>query len=101
MTPDYTTAHVTFFCKNHKGENIAPHHRARKEFIAENPMEKAHVQARRRPHRRARRGNEELLKNDLLMNFLGFVTMYVIVLFTYRSWMAGIYLLAPLVIANI
>ena len=45
--------------------------------------------------------NEELVRNDLLMNFLGFGTMYVIVLFTYRSAVAGFYLLAPLFISNI
>ncbi|MEO8605620.1 MAG: MMPL family transporter [bacterium] len=45
--------------------------------------------------------NEELVKNDLLMNFLGFFTMYVIMLFTYRSFAAGLYLLAPLALSNI
>jgi hypothetical protein len=45
--------------------------------------------------------NDELVKNDLLMNVLGFGTMYIAVLFTYRSFTAGLYLLFPLVIANI
>jgi predicted RND superfamily exporter protein len=36
-----------------------------------------------------------------MMNFLGFTTIYVIVLFSYRSWAAGLYLLAPLFISNI
>ena len=45
--------------------------------------------------------NEELVKNDALMNFLGFFTMYMIMLFTYRSLAAGLYLLAPLALANI
>src|SRR5439155_1058542 len=45
--------------------------------------------------------NEELVRNDLLMNFLGFFTIYVIVLFSYRSWAAGLYLLCPLFISNI
>jgi predicted RND superfamily exporter protein len=40
--------------------------------------------------------NEELVKNDALMNFLGFFTMWMIMLFTYRSFAAGVYLLAPL-----
>src|SRR3989442_14445709 len=35
------------------------------------------------------------------MNFLGFFTIYVIVLFSYRPWMAGLYLLMPLFISNI
>ena len=45
--------------------------------------------------------NEELVNNDLLMNFLGFFTMWMIMLFTYRSFAAGLYLLAPLALSNI
>ena len=45
--------------------------------------------------------NEELVRNDLIMNLLGFGTIYLIVLFTYRSFSAGIYLLLPLFISNI
>jgi len=45
--------------------------------------------------------NEELVRNDLLMNFLGFFTIWVILLFTYRSWACGLYLLGPLIASNI
>ena len=45
-------------------------------------------------------GNDALITNDLLMNILAFVTIYVILLFTYRSWLAGLYLLAPLFVSN-
>ncbi len=45
--------------------------------------------------------NEELVSNDALMNFLGFFTMWMIMLFTYRSFAAGVYLLAPLALSNI
>jgi predicted RND superfamily exporter protein len=45
--------------------------------------------------------NEELVKNDAMMNFLGFFTMWMIMLFTYRSFAAGVYLLAPLAMSNI
>ena len=44
--------------------------------------------------------NEELVRNDLLMNLLGFGTIYIILLFTYRSFAAGIYMLLPMVISN-
>ena len=44
--------------------------------------------------------NEELLRNDVLMNLLGFGTIYFILLFTYRSFAAGIYMLIPLLVAN-
>ncbi len=33
--------------------------------------------------------NEEFVRNDLLMNFLGFFTIWIILLFTYRSFACG------------
>ncbi|MEW6268976.1 MAG: MMPL family transporter [Thermodesulfobacteriota bacterium] len=101
VTPDYATAHVTFYAKNHKGDNIRRIIERAKEFIAANPMEKAQFRLAGGLIGVLAAGNEEILKNDLLMNFLGFFTMYVIVLFTYRSWAAGIYLLLPLFLSNI
>jgi hypothetical protein len=44
--------------------------------------------------------NEELLRNDVMMNLLGFGTIYFILLFTYRSFAAGLYMLIPLLVAN-
>jgi predicted RND superfamily exporter protein len=41
VDPSYTTAHVTFFARNHKGDNVARIIERCKEFIAANPMEKA------------------------------------------------------------
>ncbi len=44
--------------------------------------------------------NQEIINNDLLLNVLAFATIYIILLATYRSFMAGIYLLFPLALAN-
>jgi predicted RND superfamily exporter protein len=44
--------------------------------------------------------NQEIIDNDLLLNVLAFATIYIIVMVTYRSFMAGFYLLFPLVLAN-
>jgi hypothetical protein len=101
VTPDYATAHVTFYAKNHKGDNIRRIIERAREFIAANPMDKAQFRLAGGLIGVLAAGNEEILKNDLLMNFLGFFTMYVIILFTYRSWMAGLYMLTPLFLSNI
>jgi predicted RND superfamily exporter protein len=103
VTPDYQTAHVTFFCRNHKGDNVARIIERCKEFIAapENQMDKANFKLAGGLIGVLAAANEELVRNDLLMNLLGFGTIYVIIMFTYRSWAAGIYLLAPLFISNI
>jgi len=107
VDPSYTTAHVTFFARNHKGDNIARIIERCREFIADNPMK--NDQGETLAEFKLAGGligvlaaaNQELVRNDLLMNFLGFFTIYIIVLFTYRSWAAGIYLLLPLFISNI
>src|SRR5439155_22917204 len=69
--------------------------------IRDNPMEKANFRLVGGLIGVLAAANEALVRNDLLMNFLGFFTIYVIVLFSYRSWAAGLYLLAPLFISNI
>jgi predicted RND superfamily exporter protein len=101
VDPSYTTSHVTFFCRNHKGDNVARIIERCKEFIAANTMDKATFKLAGGLIGVLAAANDELLKNDLLMNVLGFGTMYVTVLFTYRSWAAGLYMLFPLMIANI
>src|SRR5213594_908421 len=104
VDPSYTTSHVTFFARNHKGDNIARIIQECKNFIADpkNDMDgKASFKLAGGLIGVLAAANEELVRNDLLMNFLGFGTIYIIVLFTYRSWAAGVYLLAPLFISNV
>jgi hypothetical protein len=101
VDPSYTTSHVTFFCRNHKGDNITRIIARCQEFMAANPMEKATFKLAGGLIGVLAAANEELVRNDILMNVLGFGTIYIIVLFTYRSWAAGLYLLAPLFISNI
>jgi predicted RND superfamily exporter protein len=101
VTPDYQTAHVTFFCRNHKGDNIARIIKYAQQFIQDNPMENATFKLAGGLIGVLAAANEELVRNDLMMNALGFGTMFMICLFTYRSAMAGIILLLPLFISNI
>jgi predicted RND superfamily exporter protein len=101
VTPDYQTAHVTFFARNHKGDNVARIIERCKEFIAQNPMDKATFKLAGGLIGVLAAANEVLVRNDLMMNLLGFGTMFMIVLFTYRSAVAGFLLLAPLFISNI
>jgi predicted RND superfamily exporter protein len=101
VTPDYQTAHVTFFCRNHKGDNVARVIARAKEFIAANPMEKADLKLAGGLIGVLAAANEELVRNDFMMNMLGFGTMFIIVFFTYRSAVASVLLLTPLFISNI
>jgi len=101
VDPSYTTSHVTFFARNHKGDNVARIIERCKEFIAANPMDKAEFKLAGGLIGVLAAANESLVRNDLLMNVLAFSTIYVIVLFSYRSWVAPLFLLAPLFISNI
>ena len=60
-----------------------------KKFIAEHPMENAQFKLAGGLIGVLAAANDELVRNDLMMNALGFGTMYLICLFTYRSAMAG------------
>ena len=44
--------------------------------------------------------NQEIITNDVRLNVLAFATIFLIILFTYRSVVAGFYLLFPLALAN-
>lgn len=101
VDPSYTTAHVTFFAKNHQGDNIRRIIARCKKFIEENPMEKAAFKLAGGLIGVLAAANEELVRNDILMNFLGFFTIWVILLFTYRSFSCGLFLLGPLICSNI
>jgi predicted RND superfamily exporter protein len=101
VDPSYTTAHVTFFAKNHQGDNIRRIIARAERFIAENPMDKATFKLAGGLIGVLAAANEEILRNDILMNFLGFFTIWIILLFTYRSWTCGLYLLAPMVCSNL
>jgi len=101
VDPSYTTAHVTFFAKNHQGDNIRRIIARCRAFIAENPMEKAAFKLAGGLIGVLAAANEELVRNDLLMNFLGFFTIWVILVFTYRSFVCGLYILGPLIASNI
>ena len=100
VTTDYKTAHVTFFCRDHKGDNIERIIHRSKDFIEENPMEKANFRLAGGLIGVLAAANEELLQNDVMMNALGFGTIYIVLLFTYRSFLAGVIMLLPLVASN-
>src|SRR4029450_11303344 len=93
VTPDYTTAHVTFFARNHKGDSIARIIERCKEFIAANPMEKASFKLAGGLIGVLAAANEVLVRNDLLTNLL--------CLFTCPPAVAGLIPLLPLFISNI
>jgi hypothetical protein len=96
----YRAAPIRFFVTDHKGENVRRIVQRAKEFIAAHPMEAAQFRLAGGLIGVLAAANEELLKNDILVNVLGFGTIFVVLVATYRSAIAGIYMLLPLLVAN-
>jgi uncharacterized protein len=100
LDPSYTNAHVTFFCKSHQGDAVKRIIERCREFVKQNPSEKVNFLLAGGLIGVTAAANEEILKNDILMNVLGFGTIFVIVVFTYRSFVAAILMMIPLFLAN-
>lgn len=96
----YTTSQVIFYCKNHQGEAVARVIRRAREFVATHPLANADFRLAGGLIGVTAAANEELMKNDLLMNVLGFGTIFLIVMFTYRSVIASLVMMAGLFLAN-
>lgn len=100
LDPSYTVSHVTFFCKNHQGDNVARILAGARNFVKDNPMEKADFRLAGGLIGVTGAANEEILKNDILMNALGFGMIFIIVMFTYRSAVASLVMMIGLFLAN-
>lgn len=100
LDPSYTTSHVTFYARNHQGDNVARMIANARQFVDENPMEKADFRLAGGLIGVTGAANEEILKNDILMQVLGFGTMFIIIMFTYRSAVAALVMLVTMFLAN-
>ncbi len=102
LDPSYTVSHVTFYCRNHQGDNVARIIKHAREFAGnpENAMAKADLRLAGGLIGVTGAANEEILKNDILMNVLGFGTMFIIIMFTYRSAVAAMVMMVAMFLAN-
>ncbi len=102
LTPQRDATQITVYCKDRAGDNVQRIVARTSRFFAE-PAH--HVQGVEFAMAAGIIGelaaaNQEILDNDLLLNVLAFLTIYLVILATYRSFMAGLYLLFPLALAN-
>ena len=93
-------APIRFYCADHKGENIRRIIGRARDYIAAHPLGPAQFRLAGGPIGVLAAANEELLKNDILVNVLGFGTIFIVLVVTYRSVLAGVYMLIPLLVAN-
>jgi len=100
MDPNFSNSAVFFYCRNHRGPTIRRIIARAEQFIADNPMENARFRLAGGLIGVLAAANEEMVKNDVTLNVVGYVTIFLVVCLTYRSFMAGFYLIVPLLIAN-
>jgi predicted RND superfamily exporter protein len=103
ITPRRDATQMTVYCKNREGENVQRIVLRTQKFFAEPAHEVSGVKFVLAAGiiGELAAANQEIIDNDLLLNVLAFATIYIIVLITYRSFMAGLYLLFPLALANV
>ncbi len=100
MDPNFTNTALFFYCKNHRGPTIRRILSRAEGFITENPLEGAEFKLAGGLIGVLAAANEEMIKNDVLLNVVGYATIFVVVCLTYWSFAAGIYLIVPLLVAN-
>jgi predicted RND superfamily exporter protein len=102
LTPRRDATQMSVYCKDREGENIQ-RIVIRTERFFKDPKHKVpgvHFRLAAGLIGELAAANQEIIDNDVLLNVLAFVTIYIIVLVTYRSFAAGFYLLFPLLLAN-
>ncbi|HUO05282.1 MAG TPA: MMPL family transporter [Candidatus Binataceae bacterium] len=102
ITPRREATQVTVYCRDREGENVERIVKRTQQFFADPKHQVKDVTFALAAGiiGELAAANEEIINNDLLLNVLAFFTIYLILLFTYRSFMAGLYLLFPLALAN-
>ena len=100
MDPNFSNSAIFFYCRNHRGPSIRRIIARAEQFIAENPLQDAQFRLAGGLIGVLAAANEEMVRNDLKLNVVGYATIFLVVCLTYRSFMAGFYLMIPLLIAN-
>jgi predicted RND superfamily exporter protein len=102
ITPRRDATQMTVYTKDREGENVQRVVLRTQRFFdePEHQVSGVHFALAAGIIGELAAANQEIIDNDLLLNVLAFATIYIILLATYRSFMAGIYLLFPLALAN-
>jgi uncharacterized protein len=102
ITPRRDATQMTVFTKDREGENIQRIVLRTQRYFADpkNQVPNVKFSLAAGLIGELAAANQEIIDNDVLLNVLAFATIYVIILITYRSFMAGLYLLFPLALAN-
>lgn len=102
ITPRRDATQVTVYCRDREGEDVQRVVMRTRKFFSDpaTRVKQVSFEPGAGIIGELAAANQEIVNNDVLLNLLAFATIYLIVLFTYRSFAAGLYLLFPLLLAN-
>src|SRR5271165_2151611 len=102
LTPRRDATQMTVYAKDREGENVERIVIRTQRFIADPAHKVKNVEFKLAAGiiGQLAAANQEIVTNDVRLNVLAFATIFLIILFTYRSFVAGLYLLFPLALAN-
>jgi hypothetical protein len=101
FSPDMSTAHITFFCRDHTVEHVRALVRAAQDFIDTHPLEHVHFRLAGGFVGIMAAVYDEILRSQALMTAAAFLVILVVCAVTYRSLVAALLLVVPLGIANL
>jgi len=101
FTPDFRIGQVTFFCRDHTLSTVRSVVAAAQRFIAEHPLEGAHFLLAGGMIGVTAAIYDEVLRSDALMTVASFAVIFLVTAVTYRSIVAALLLVIPLVLANV
>lgn len=96
----FVSAPIRFFLTDHKGETVRRVVKRVQDFTATQQLPGVQLVLGGGIIGTLAAANQELLRNDILVNVLGFGTIFIVLLVTYRSLMAAVLMLIPLLVAN-
>lgn len=100
MTPDYQRATVTLYLRDHKGETLRTVVAKAKEFIAAHPIDEAEFLLASGYGGLLAAVNEVITESEIRVTTLAFLVVLVFCGLAFRSVVAGVLFLVPLLLSN-
>jgi hypothetical protein len=100
VTPDSRHANIAIYLKDHKGTTLNKVVERLRKYVDENPMEKAHFRLAGGFGGLLAAVNEVVTQTHAMVMFLAFLTVFIFCAVAYRSIVAGLLFMVPLILSN-
>jgi predicted RND superfamily exporter protein len=100
ITNDFKDASVSVYLRDHRGPTLRSVIAAAKEYIADHPLEGAKFRLAGNYGGLLAAVNEAVVRSEVRVTFLAFAFVFLVCMFAYRSFWAGLFFLIPTIISN-